>query len=324
MQKKIKVLSLFSGIGSPEKGLKNLGVPHELVGFSEIDKNAIEAYCAIHGVDKSLNIGDITKLDETTLPDFDLMTYGFPCQAFSVAGKKLGFEDKEKGGLFFDSMRIARHKQPKFMIAENVKGLVIHDNGNTFKTILATLEDVGYNNYYKVCNSVDYGIPQARERIFIVSIRKDVDTGDFQFPDGKNKVTSMKDFIDFSINGRHRKKSIEPYFDPMFHKNYESKTGIIKVFDGVAQGYFTSSFSQNRIYSVEGVAPTLTTGYDTPLIYELGGLLTSKERYLLQGFTTQDFEKASQVCSERQLAKQAGNSITVNVIQAILEELLIK
>lgn len=105
MTKKLKVLSLFTGIGSPEKGLENLGVDYELVGFSEIDKNAIKAYCAIHGVDESLNVGDVTKLDETTLEDFDLMTYGFPCQSFSVAGKKLGFEDEEKGGLFFDSMR---------------------------------------------------------------------------------------------------------------------------------------------------------------------------------------------------------------------------
>lgn len=323
MTKKLKVLSLFTGIGSPEKGLENLGVDYELVGFSEIDKNAIKAYCAIHGVDESLNVGDVTKLDETTLEDFDLMTYGFPCQSFSVAGKKLGFEDEEKGGLFFDSMRIAKEKKPKFMIAENVKGLVIHDKGNTFKTVLSTLEDIGYNNYYKVCNSVDYGIPQARERVFIVSIRKDIDNGRFAFPQGSGlNGKTMADFVDLNNTNRHTKQSIKKYFDSKYHKDYQSKNGIVKVFDGCAQGYFSSSFSQNRIYSVFGVCPTLTTGHDSPLIYEVGGLLTGEERYLLQGFTKEDYEKASKVCSEGALSKQAGNSITVDVIQAILHSLL--
>ena len=170
----IKVLSLFSGIGAFEEGLKNLGVDYELINYCEFDKPIAKAYSLIHNVDIKMNLGDITKVDETRLGDFDLMTYGFPCQSFSLAGKKLGFDDPDKGNLFFESMRIAKYKKPKFMIAENVKGLIMHDKGTTFKTVLNTLEDIGYNNYYKVFNSSYFGIPQARERIFIVSIRKDI------------------------------------------------------------------------------------------------------------------------------------------------------
>ena len=150
---KLKLLSLFSGIGAFEEALKNIGVDFELINYCEFDPQIAKAYSLIHNVSEDLNLGDINKVDETKLEDFDLMTYGFPCQSFSAQGKRLGFEDETRGNLFFESMRIAKHKKPKYMVAENVKGLISHDKGNTFKIILETLESIGYNNYYKITTS---------------------------------------------------------------------------------------------------------------------------------------------------------------------------
>ena len=185
----MKVLSLFSGIGAFEKALKNLEIPFELVGFSEIDKYAVKSYCAIHNVSDALNLGDITKVDTKTLPEnIDLITYGFPCQDISLAGKQQGLfnEDgtKTRSGLFFEALRIIEDVKPKIAIAENVKNLTSKKFNAQFQIVLQSLEDAGYNNYWAVLNLKDFGIPQNRERVFIVSIRKDVDTGCFEFPGG--------------------------------------------------------------------------------------------------------------------------------------------
>ena len=319
---KLRVLSLFSGLGAFEKALANIGVEYDLVNYCEFDKYASKAYSLIHNVSESLNLGDITKVDENNLSECDLITYGFPCQSFSVQGKKLGFKDKEKGGLFFETMRVASKLKPKYLIAENVKNLVGHDNGNTFSTILNTLNDLGYNNYYKTLNSVDFGVPHRRERIFIISIRKDLDNNRLEFPNGQKLNKTVRDIVDNSYKNRHIKDSLRPYLNKQYHKEFKSKDGLIKVFDGVSQGYFTSSFSQNRIYSIDGVSPTLTTGYDSPVFYEINGLLNGKERLLLQGFTEEDYNNIKDVIPERQIAKQAGNSISVNVLEYIFKNLL--
>lgn len=247
---KLKVLSLFSGIGAFEKGLINLGVDFELVNYCEFDKYPAKSYSLLYGVSEDLNLGDINQVDETELSDFDLMTYGFPCQSFSVAGKKLGFDDPEKGNLFFESMRIARYKKPKYMIAENVKGLVGHDKGNTFKTILSTLEFLGYNNYYKVLNSVNFDIPQSRERIYIVSIRKDVDKGSFKFPEGAMTTKTVADFIDKDNENRYLKESLRPFLDTKYHREYNSNKGIRKVFDGIMYKAILILILEERDYIV--------------------------------------------------------------------------
>ena len=184
----LKVLSFFSGIGAFEKALTNLNVPFELVAFCEIDKYASKSYCAIHGVDESKNLGDITKVDETKLPkNIDLLTYGFPCQDISSAGNKQGLFHEDgsltRSGLFFDALRIIEATKPKIAIAENVRNLTSKRFAEQFKIVLDSLKQAGYNNYWTILNSKDYGIPQNRERVFIVSIRKDIDHGLFQFPD---------------------------------------------------------------------------------------------------------------------------------------------
>ena len=168
-----KVLSLFSGIGAFEKALKNIGVDYDLVGYSEIDKYASKSYAAVHNVDESMNLGDITKINEKELPkDIDLITYGYPCQDISLAGKQKGLfnEDgsKTRSGLFFDALRIIEEIQPRVAIAENVKNLVGKKFKPQFDIILDSLENAGYNNYWQVLNAKDYGIPQNRERVFIV------------------------------------------------------------------------------------------------------------------------------------------------------------
>ena len=200
----MKVLSLFSGIGAFEKALDRLNIDYELVAFSEIDKYATKSYCAIHGVDESMNPGDITKVDENSLPkDIDLITYGFPCQDISLAGKQKGmFNDdgtQTRSGLFFEALRIIEATKPKIAIAENVKNLTGKKFKEQFELVLKSLEEAGYSNYWKVLNAKDYGIPQNRERVFIISIRKDIDKG-YEFPEPFPLQLRLKDMLDDEVD----------------------------------------------------------------------------------------------------------------------------
>lgn len=204
----IKYLSLFSGIGAFEKAMQNLRIPYDLVGYCEIDKHASKSYSLIHHVPESKNFGDITKIDETKLPkDIDFISYGFPCQDISIAGNLKGFEDEEgnktRSGLFFDALRIITHTQPQFAIAENVKNLTSARFKKEFDIVLRSLEEVGYNNYWKVLDASDYGIPQHRERVFIVSIRKDIDHGLFRFPDPMELKTKMIDLLEDKVDDKY-------------------------------------------------------------------------------------------------------------------------
>ena len=212
----MKVLSLFSGIGAFESALRNMEIPFNLVGFSEIDKYATKSYCAIHNVSESLNLGDITKIDETKLPKVDLITYGFPCQDISLAGKQKGlFNDdgtKTRSGLFFDALRIIEATKPMVAIAENVKNLTSKKFAEQFQIVLKSLEGVGYNNYWKVLNAKDYGIPQNRERVFIISIRKDVDTGCFEFPKSFPLEKRLKDVLEQSVDEKYYLKDTQSFF----------------------------------------------------------------------------------------------------------------
>jgi DNA (cytosine-5)-methyltransferase 1 len=322
---KIKILSLFSGIGAFEKALTNLKIPFELVNFSEIEKISIDAYCALHDINESKNLGDINLVNEKEIPDFDLMTYGFPCQAFSSQGCRLGFDDPTKGNLFFESIRIAKEKQPKWMIAENVKGLITHDHGNTIRTVLKTLNDIGYNNYYKLLNSSRYGVAQNRERIFIVSIRKDIDNHIFQFDMGRNPYVFVKDIIDPTIKNEDRKLGLRyiPWINKEYHlhKPNITKNRLIILVDLLKQKYIKVGFSsRDKILGINGLSTTLTTDNSYPTFYDIGGVLTGKERLKLQGFTDEDYEKIK-FLSESQLAFVTGNSITVNVLEMIFTKL---
>lgn len=196
----LNVLSLFSGIGAFEKALDNLGIPYNLLAYCEIDKYASKAYSIIHDVPEEKNLKDVTTVDFLDIEDrVDLITYGFPCQDISNAGKQKGFTDEEgnrtRSGLFFEALRIIEDYKPKFAIAENVKALVSKKFTEEFKTVLESLEEAGYNNYWQVLNAKDYGIPQNRERVFIISIRKDIDKG-FTFPEPIPLELRLKDILE--------------------------------------------------------------------------------------------------------------------------------
>lgn len=203
----LRVLSLFSGIGAFEKALERLNIEHEVVAYCEIDKYASKAYSIIHDIPESKNLNDVTKVDILDVEDtVDLITYGFPCQDISNAGKQKGFTDEDgnrtRSGLFFEALRIIDEYRPKFAIAENVKALTSKKFSEEFKTVLDSLDEVGYNNYYAVLNAKDYGIPQNRERVFIISIRKDIDKG-FTFPAAVPLTLRLKDMLEDTVDEKY-------------------------------------------------------------------------------------------------------------------------
>ena len=221
------MLSFFSGIGAFEKALEKLGVEYELIGYSEIDKYASKAYALIHNVPESKNLGDISKIDTSTLniSDLDLLTYGFPCQDISSAGKQKGLFNsdgtKTRSGLFFEALRIIEDLKPKYAVAENVKNLTSNKFRKQFDIILKSLEEAGYNNYYQVLNSKDFGIPQNRDRVFIVSIRKDIDKG-FCFPKGFPLKKRLKDLLEEHPNEKYYLDSVKNFFQFLIYiQSYE-------------------------------------------------------------------------------------------------------
>lgn len=203
----IKLLSLFSGIGAFETALRRGGHEYQLIGYCEIDKYAANAYSQIHGVSENYNLVDVTKVNTVLMDDVDLITYGFPCQDISAAGKQRGFEDKDgnrtRSGLFFEALRIIEETRPLYAIAENVKALTSKKFEKEFKTVLDSLDGAGYNNYWAVLNAKDYGIPQNRERVFIVSIRKDVDKSGFKFPEKMPLNIRVKDILENNVDEKY-------------------------------------------------------------------------------------------------------------------------
>ena len=203
----LNVLSLFSGIGAFEKALERERIPFNLLNYCEIDKYASKSFSAVHNVSEEKNLVDVTKIDTSKLQNVDLVTYGFPCQDISQAGHQKGFVDEHgnstRSGLFFEALRIIKDIKPKYAIAENVKALTSKKFTSEFQTVLTSLNDVGYNNYYKVLNAKDYGIPQNRERVFIVSIRKDIDDGFFVFPSPVPLRTRLKDLLETNVDERY-------------------------------------------------------------------------------------------------------------------------
>ena len=208
----MKLLSLFSGIGAFEKALDNLGIKYELVNYCEIDKHASYSYSLIHNVSESKNLGDITKVDTSKFPkDIDLVTYGFPCQDISLAGKQQGFQKDDgsttRSGLFFEALRIIEDTKPRIAIAENVKNLVSKKFSKEFNIVLSSLDKAGYNSYFEVLNSKDFGIPQNRERVFIVSIRKDIDKFNFfepfMFPRKQELKLRLKDLLESQVDEKY-------------------------------------------------------------------------------------------------------------------------
>jgi len=307
----LKVGTGFSGIGSPEQGLKEMNIDFVNEFMIEIDKFSRQTYQHNHSVNNVYT--DITTINPKELPSIDLFVFGSPCQSFSIQGKRQGLNDT-RGTLIYNGLEIIKEKQPKFFIYENVNGLVNHDKGNTFKTILLSFEELGYNFHHKVLNTKDYGLPQNRERIFIVGTRKDIkDT--FVFPEPLNIKTSMNDFI---IKG---KDYSEHKFDssnviPNKQTNRKNTLSIDYVVKNI------SYQSDRKIYSSNGISPCFRRGGSLPKINDTKNnifrYMTLEEMTLIQGFRNFEFP-----VSKTQQKYQIGNSMSVNVIQSIYKNLLV-
>ena len=271
---KLKVLSLFSGIGAFEKALSNLGVEHEVVGFSEIDRYASKSYQAIHGDIPAL--GDITKIDEKTLPkDIDLITYGFPCQDISRAGLQKGLFDAEgkstRSGLFFDALRIIQATKPKIAIAENVKGLICDGMQEVFSIIMESLKGVGYSNYWFLLNAKHYGVPQNRERVFIISIRNDEDTLKlYSWNEETTRIPLTRFVKDLRETNVDKKYDLTPrMLEKIVTRLYENNEALklMNLYD------FDRSKSRFRVPQDNGIAPTLMCRSHLAIIENGGGFL---------------------------------------------------
>lgn len=321
----LKVNELFSGIGAFRKALINLKIPHEIVGISEIDKYAVKSYEAMYG--QTRNYGDISKID--TLDYADLWTYGFPCQDISVAGLQQGIVKNEtRSGLLYEVKRLLvnsalDNELPQYLIMENVKNLVGKKFKADFDNWLNWLSRMGYRNYYQVLNAKNYGIPQNRERVFVISIRDDIKQ-EFTFPIKEPLFLCVKDMLEDEVDEKYiiTDELLESILNTQ-------KARDEKIPRCVLLGLLNKpSFeSVKRVYSEQGISPTLTTcggGNTTAKVYTKGHIrkLTPREYWRLMGFTDIDFDKVSKVCSDTQLYKQAGNSIVVNVLERILERLL--
>ena len=318
----MKYFSMFSGIGGFELGIKYAtNNEFENIGYSEIDKYAESIYRK--NFPKHIGYGDATKINTEELPDFDFLVGGFPCQSFSISGRRLGFDDT-RGTLFFEIARVLRDKRPQYFLLENVRNLLSHDGGRTFKTILKVLADLGYYVEWEVYNSKDYGVPQRRERIFIKGYSGDGSTRQI-LPFRKNSRKSME---------------LKPIQLNNHKKTYQD--GRIYDFNGASiclnargnNGWYQVSDTEYMPCSKNGDAFALTTRHRSmPLkkhqdnyvisAHNKARKLTPIECERLQGFPDNwtQYGVDNELISDTQRYKCIGNAVTVNVIEHIVREM---
>lgn len=310
--KDMTFIDLFAGLGGFRLALESLGA--RCVYSNEWDKHVQKVYESNFG---EIPEGDITSVDEKSIPNHDILCAGFPCQAFSISGKQRGFEDS-RGTLFFDVARIVKAKRPKVVFMENVKNLAGHDGGKTLEVIQATMEELGYEFNQKVLSAVDYGVPQKRERIYMVCFRNDYSGNLFQYPQGFPLTTHVEDFL------LDDEKETEPlfisrpdtYMNDIEDTQYSDKPIRLGIVNKGGQG--------ERIYSVKGIAITLSA-YGGGVFSKTGGyLINGKTRKLhprecarLMGYP--DSYKLSE--KSNQAYKQLGNSVVIDVLQRIAIEI---
>lgn len=313
MEKKMEMCSLFSGVGGIDLGFESTGFFKTILA-NEMDDKASKTYSM--NFDNKIIIDDIRNVEPQLLPDFDVLLSGFPCTSFSIAGYRKGFEDETSGDLFFETLKVIVEKEPRVVFLENVKNLVGHDNGNTFKVIREALEKNGYYLKYQVLNAKDYGdTPQNRERIYIVGFRNLEEYKNFEFPDPIPLNRTIEDVISFSdlVDDAF-------YYKPEKVKFYNLLEEEIVKRDTIYQ-WRRKYVRENK----SNVSPTLTAnmgtgGHNVPLILSDYGIrkLTPRECFNLQGFP-EDFRLPNLANSH--LYKQAGNSVVVPVIQRIADNI---
>ncbi|MCL4159841.1 UNVERIFIED_CONTAM: hypothetical protein GTU68_015342 [Idotea baltica] len=311
-----KFIDLFAGIGGFHYALKSFGA--ECIFASEIDKKTAEVYRLNHNLKPE---GDITEIDEKNIPKHDILCAGFPCQAFSISGKQKGFEDT-RGTLFFDIARIINYHQPKILLLENVKNFVRHDNGKTLKTVINTLENLNYTIVYKVLNTSNFGLPQNRERVYIVGFNNTYfDDVEFEFLNPK--LTSALEDI---LEKKPKNGKIIERDDISFYRNFKPTKNIFGEIEipnkPIQIGKVNKGGQGERIYHPKGHAITLSAqgggaGSKTGL-YKIGNAirkLSPRECARLQGFP-ENFITPNSIPAAQ---KQFGNSVSINVLQFILK-----
>ena len=356
---KIKVIELFAGVGSQVMALRNIGIDYEVIGISEIDKFAYKSYEAIHG--KVKNFGDITKINK--LPYCDLLTYSFPCQDLSIAGQQKGISKDTRSGLLLEVERLLLKAKengtlPKYLLLENVKNLVGKKFIKDFERWLNFLNSLGYYSNWEVLNAKDYGIPQNRERIFVVSSLENMH---YKFPNPVELKSKMKDLLEEKVNEKYylSEQCLKYFtdtknrngfirgekFDPRKLEDCNTAFAITTRAGSRPTDNFiiqlgnlknTESFGGNphtgRVYSPDGISPCLNTmqggGLEPKILqsedYKIRKL-TPLECWRLMGFSDNDYYAAKSVgTSNAQLYKQAGNSIVVTVLEAIFRNLFLK
>lgn len=348
----IKIASLFSGIGGFEEGIKLSNIPHKVVFASEIDKYAKLSYSA--NFDSNCLYGDIKSIDESEVPDHDCMVAGFPCQSFSIAGKKEGFNDT-RGTLFFDVVRILKAKKPKYIILENVKNLISHDGGRTIRIILSTLSQIGYSIDFTIINSNEAGVPQNRDRTYIVGIyngkiekfvndyrnftvnrlKKELNEEKFRgfnfFKDlmFSNKKTYIEDVLEKKVDRKYYLNSdkVSEYLSIIKCKDsLQNENKIIKLFD-LPKEVHNDLERQRRVYSVKGISPTVLARSDSTKIYidkeKSIRKITPEENFYIQGFEKDFVENIDKIgMSATQMYKQSGNAVSPPVIKDIFKKLV--
>lgn len=321
----LKVFEAFAGIGTQRMALRNLGIEHEVVAIAEIDKFAIKSYGAIHG--ETNNLGDISKIDVQEIPDHDLFTYSFPCQDVSISGKQGGLEKGSgtRSSLLWECNRVIESKKPKYLMLENVKNLVGKKFKPDFDKWLEHLESLGYTNYWQVLNAKDYGIPQNRERVFVISILGEHEP--YVFPEKVELTSRLKDVLEDEVDEKfylseEKTKKLTLNMEKDATVSYNRKDGVKKEIDvvpevigGIGEKNFGSQYRQgNRVYDVNRVATALTAspvgnagGYSTlygnpeglktaelPISRDLRiRKLTPKECWRLMGCSDEDFHMAA-------------------------------
>ena len=403
--KEIKILELFGGIGAIRKAFERQNIPHKVIDYVEIDKYAVRSYNAIFN--ENFETQDIITWDKNISIDF--IMHGSPCQDFSIAGNQAGGDlgSGTRSSLMYETIRIIGKLRPKYVMWENVKNLLSKKHKHNFEAYIETMNILGYNSYYKVLNAKDYGIPQNRERIYTISIRKDIDKGNFKFPEKEELKLKLKDLLEEKVDEKYYlKKKMKNYIldinntqkgtkwegradNDTLNSNISHAIGVRSaggnqragvsnfILDGYDEEIKVKDIKKciqvgeldikghdcvKRVYSSDGLSPTLTDmqgGNRQPKIiqrvplkflninqkkYEgdyafcvdssnTGGIteieednikirkLTPKECWILMGFDDCDFERAKLYNSDTQLYKQAGNSIVVNVLEKILNNL---
>lgn len=307
----MKFMDFCAGIGGGRLGLEKNNL--KCVAYSEIDMIPDYTYKIFFGGEEK-NYGDLMCIDTKTLPDFDVLIGGFPCQTFSIVGKREGFEDS-RGQIIYGLIKILAEKNIPFFILENVKGLINHNKGETLKVILEELYGIGYDVEYKVLNSENYGVPQSRERIYFVGIKRGLMKKDFKWPE-KKEIPNIQDYLIDNDN------DILDFNDSTWQKYINNKynKGKFNFEELLKEDYLVLDWRQSDLRLYRGKTPTLRTGRHGILYVKNGKLrkLSGYEGLLLQGFPKELADKAKNAkISNSKLLSQAGNAMTVSVISAI-------